>query len=223
MKKVIFILIIMALIISCRKADVCADCLTFYFEKPQPDNDSELDHFPNKFRGLYMNQDSIFIRIQEDRILREQFYKNTVHKLALDSLKGEYDIIDGTLVIKDFKAKYDLKPKGDSIELIQKFIDTLFRFSYNEKAKRIDGQLVLSRRDSLFWEVEFVSITKNKIKFRNMNYREDLKNLDSMTAIKSKMLDSLSYLIRPTRSEFKKILKIKKSGFDQEYIKVAKL
>lgn len=30
-------------------------------------------------------------------------------------------------------------PKGDSIELIEKHIDTLFRFSLYQKAKRIDG------------------------------------------------------------------------------------
>jgi len=223
MKKVILILTIITFIVSCKKADACTDCLTFNFENPQPDNDSELDRFPNKFRGLYKNQDSVFIRIEEDRILREQFHKNTIHKLALDSVKDEYDIIDGKLTMKEFKIKYDIKPKGDSIELIQKIIDTLFRFSYNQKAKRINGQLVLSRRDSVFWNVEFISMTKNQIKFKKMNLPQDLKHLDSLTAIKSKMLDSLSYLIRPTRSEFKKILKIEKLGYDYEYIKVAKL
>ena len=225
MKKVILILTIITFIVSCKKADAaaCDDCLTFNFENPQPDDDSELDHFPNKFRGLYMNSDSTYIRIEESRILREQFHKNTIHKLALDSLKGEYDIIDGILTIKGFKAKYDMKPKGDSIELIQKFTDTLFRFSYNQKAKRIDGQLVLSRRDSVFWNVEFVSITKNEIKFRNIYYPEDLKIMDSLTSIKSRMLDSLCYLIRPARSELKKILKIEKLGYDHEYIKVSKL
>ena len=220
MKKIILITALIFVFCSCKRAEACADCLTFNFENPQPDN--ELDRFPNKFRGLYRNEDSIFIRIEEDRILREQFYKNTIHKLFLDSLKGEYDSIDGRLNIQDFKSQYDMKPKGDSIELTQRFIDTVFRFSYNEKAKIIDGQLVLSRRDSLFWNIEFVYTTKNKINFRKLYYPEDLKHLDSITTIKSKMLDSLSYLINPTRKEFKKILKIKKLGYDQEYAKVGK-
>jgi hypothetical protein len=34
------------------------------------------------------------------------------------------------------------------------------------------------------------------------------------------MLDSTSYLIKPTRREFKNILKIKKLGTDQEYDKI---
>ena len=224
MKKIILILVLLIVLTSCKKADApaCDDCLAFYFENPQPDNDSELTAFPSKFRGLYMNDDSTFIRIEEDRILREYFYTNIIHKKALDSLKDDYNIINGKLVIKDFKAEYNLKPKGDSILLMRKMIDTLFRFSLNQKAKRIDGQLILSRKDSIFWNVQFLSIEKHAIKFKNFYEKEDLKKLDSVTQIKSKMLDSTSYLIKPTRREFKNILKIKHLGTDTEYKKVSK-
>lgn len=224
MKKIILILVLIIVLTSCRKADApaCEDCLAFYFENPQPNNDSELTGFPAKFKGLYMNSDSIFIRIEEDRILREYFYTDIIHKKVLDSLKEDYNIINGKLVIKEFKAEYNLKPKGDSILLTRKMIDTLFRFSLNQKAKRINGQLVLSRRDSIFWNVQFLLIEKNTIKFKKIYEKEDLKKLDSITAIKGKMLDSISYLIKPTRREFKDILKIKKLGTDQEYDKVLK-
>lgn len=225
-KKLVLILAIIALISSCKKADAveCVfGCLTFNFENPQPINDSELDHFPNKFRGLYVNKDSSFIRIEEDRILREYYNKFKVHKLTLDSTKAEYDIVDDKLIAKATKEKYDMVYKGDSIELIHKNIDTLFRFSLYNKAKRIDGQLILSRKDSIFWNVEFVSIDKNILKFKNLNDGKDLKKLDSVTKIKGKMLDSVSYLIKPSRGEFKKILKIKNLGYDSsEYKKVSK-
>jgi hypothetical protein len=182
----------------------------------------ELDYFPYKFRGLYMNTDSTFIRIEEDRILEEYFYKFKVHKLPLDSTKSEYDIVNGKLITKDTKDKFDMLPKGDSIELSQKYIDTLFRFSLYQKAKRIDGQLILSRKDSVFWKIQFLSIEKNILKFKNFYEKETLKKLDSITHIKSKMLDSSSYLIKLTRSEFKKILKTKNLGTDNEYKKVSK-
>ena len=51
---------------------------------------------------------------------------------------------------------------------------------------------------------------------------EDLKKLDSVTAIKGKMLDSLCYLIKPTRTEFKSLLNIKNLGEDNEYVKLSK-
>ncbi|MFB9079824.1 hypothetical protein ACFFLS_08030 [Flavobacterium procerum] len=226
MKKSILVLAIIVMIVSCKKADAVAECvygcLTFYFQNPQPDNDSELDHFPNKFRGLYVNNDSTFIRIEDDRILEEYFHKFKIHKLALDSLKEAYDIVDGKLKVKDTKYSYVMLAKGDSIELIQKRIDTLFRFSLYQKAKRIDGKLILSRKDSIFWKVQFVSIDKDSLKFKNLYDIKDLKKLDSVTQIKGKMLDSTSYLMKPTRRELKKILKIKDLGNDQKYKKVTK-
>ncbi|WP_163399151.1 hypothetical protein [Flavobacterium fluviatile] len=224
MKKSILIMVVMILFTSCKKADfpACADCMVLYFENPQPNKDSELDRFPNKFRGLYMNNDSTFIRVDESRILKEYYYKFKVHKLTLDSTKSEYNIVDGKFITKDKKDKFDMFPKGDSIELVQKHIDTLFRFSHYEKAKRIDGQLILSRKDSIFWNIQFLSIEKNTLRFKNICERVDLTKLDSVTKIKGKKLDTTSYLIKPTRSEFKKILKIKNLGFDQDYKMISK-
>jgi len=226
MKKIILIIVIIAFSISCKKADATAECVegcaVFYFENPQPDNDVELDRFPNKFRGLYVNNDSTFIRIDKDRIMKEYFYKFKIHKLTLDSTKTEYQIVDGKLIANDTKEKYDMNPIGDSIELIKKNIDTLFRFSLYQKAKRIDGQLILSRKDSIFWKIRFVSLDKNILKFKNLYDLKDLKKLDSATKIKAKKLDSISYLMKPARSEFKKIFKIKHLGYNQEYKKVSK-
>ncbi|MDR6761498.1 hypothetical protein J2Y38_001707 [Flavobacterium sp. 2755] len=225
MKKLILIFALITVLSSCKKADaeaveVCDGCLTFYFENPQPINDSELRGFPSKFKGLYMNNDSTYIRIEEDRILREYFYKYRFHKYFLDSLKQKYEVVNDQLIDKETKEKIDFYFKGDSIEMVEKSIDTIFRFSLNQKAKRIDGQLVLSTRDSIFWDIKTIALEKNILKIKHIYLREDLSKLDSVTLIKGKMLDSTSYLIKPTRREFKNILKIKKIGTDQEYDKV---
>lgn len=224
MKKIIFILILLVISSSCKKADAAADYdgIKFYFENPQPINDSELNSFPSKFKGLYRSKDSTFLRIEEDRILREYFLKFRVHRKEMDSLKSEYNLVDGKLITSDTKDKFDIKVVGDSIELSQKIEDTLYRLSYNEKVKRINGQLILSTRDSLFWQIEMISLEKNVLKFKSIYLPQDLQKLDSITAIKGKMLDSLSYLIKPTRKEFKNILKIKNLGNDREYTKVLK-
>jgi hypothetical protein len=140
----------------------------------------------------------------------------------MDSLKSEYNLVDGKLITSDTKDKFDIKVVGDSIELSQKIEDTLYRLSYNEKVKRINGQLILSTRDSLFWQIEMISLEKNVLKFKSIYLPQDLQKLNSITAIKGKMLDSLSYLIKPTRKEFKNILKIKNLGNDREYTKVLK-
>ncbi|MWB94743.1 hypothetical protein GON26_10235 [Flavobacterium sp. GA093] len=225
MKKIFLILILIVVLTSCKKADAvafCDDCLTFYFENPQPDYDSELRSFPSKFKGLYANKDYTYIRIEEDRILREYFIKFKVHKHKMDSLKSEYNLVDGKLITKDTKDEFDVFKIGDSIELSKKITDTLFRLSYNQKAKRINGHLVLSTRDSVFWNIETIALEKNILKIKRIYLREDLKKLDSVTKIKGKQLDSMSYLIKPSRREFKNILKIKHLGTDQEFNKVSK-
>ena len=158
--------------------------------------------------------------IEDDKILKEYFFKFKFHRQEMDSLKSEYDFVDGKLITKDTKEKFDVFKKGDSIELVKKSIDTLFRLSYNQKIKRIDGHLVLSKRDSVFWKIEMVSLEKNVLKFKTIYLPEDLKKLDSITAIKGRILWSASYLISPKRKEFKNILKIKNLGDDRQYIKV---
>ncbi|MNG19961.1 hypothetical protein D3C84_1041770 [compost metagenome] len=130
--------------------------------------------------------------------------------------------MDGKLITSDTNDKFDIKVVGDSIELSQKIEDTLYKLSYNEKVKRINGQLILSTRDSLFWQIEMISLEKNVLKFKSIYLPQDLQKLDSITAIKGKMLDPLSYLIKPTRKDFKNILKIKNLGNDREYTKVLK-
>lgn len=226
MKKIFLILILIVVSSSCKKADAAAETLidtfAFYFENPQPINDSELNGFPSKFRGLYMTSDSTFLRIEEDRILKEYFYKFRVHRQKMDSLKSGYDLIDGKLITKDTKDEFDVFKRGDSIELVTKSIDTIFRLSYNQKVKRIDGQLVLSTRDSIFWTMEIVSLKKNVLNFKKILLPEDLQKMDSVTVIKGKMLDSLSYLIKPNRREFKKLLQINDLGIDKQYDKILK-
>lgn len=223
MRKTILILGILIVISSCRKANRAPyEGFDLYFENPQPVNDSELDRFPDKFKGLFMDSDSTFLRIDENAIRFENYNKFIIHKNQLDSLKGEYDIVDGKLIRKEKNQKYDMISKGDSIELVEKYVDTLFRFSYYNKAKRIDGKLVLSIRDSIFWRVKILTIENNVLRINNILLMEDLRRLDSITVIKSQKLDSTSFVVKPTRREFKSLLKLKNFGYEQQFKKVSK-
>jgi len=170
----------------------------------------------------YIKMNSTFLKIDEDRIIAKYFIKSKIHKNELDSLKSSFYIFDNKIVSKDTKQNIYLHTKGDSLELVESFLDTIFRFSYYQKAKLIDGQLILSSQDSIFWNIQFLSVSTNTIKLKNIYLPADLKKLDSVTAIKAQVIDSISYLIKPTRREFKNILKIKNLGVVQEYKKVSK-
>jgi hypothetical protein len=220
MKKIL-LLFSLAFLFSCKKADVPAqDGFTLYFEKPQPIQDSELSKIPNRFRGLYANSDSIFINIKEDVILKESYYKFRFHKTQMDSLKQEFDYANGKYILKINREVFDYKTIGDSIEFSNKDEDTLFAFSNTQKAKRINGQLVLNTKEAVFWKTKIIQLEKHTLKIKEMYSAEDLIRLDSLTKLKSVSIDSSTFILKPSRKEFKSILNLKHFGFELEYNKV---
>ena len=61
---------------------------------------------------------------------------------------------------------------------------------------------------------------KNTLKIKDIYSEEDLKRMDSLTKIKSTMIDSVLFILKPSRNEFKRVLNLKNFGKTREYIKV---
>lgn len=222
MKKYVFLLCLVFLF-SCRKANAPApEGFSFYFKNPQPINDSELSKIPIKFRGSFMNEDSIFLNINEDIIFKENYFKFRFHKTVMDSLKQEFYFFNGKYIAKFNNEVYDYKEIGDSIEFSNKEIDTFFIFSNTQKAKRINGQLVLNTKDSIFWTIRTIRLDHDTLKIKYLYSEKDLKRMDSVTEEKSTMIDSSSFIIQPSRREFKNIFNLKHLGEDQEFKKIKK-
>ena len=223
MKKYILVLALLAFI-SCKKSAFEPEPagLNFYFENTQPINDAELSKIPNKFQGLFMSSDSIYLIIKEDIILKESFFKFKFHKNDMDSLKNEIVFSNGKYIFKDVNKTLEYRQLRDSIEFSEKQIDTFFIFSDRNKAKRFDGKLVLNYKDSIYWTVKSIKLEKNNLKIKFIYSEQDLKRIDSLTKVKSTMVDSSSFIIRPSRNEFKRILNLKKLGGEFEYRKVSK-
>jgi len=219
MKKYILLLGLLAFL-SCKKAVPAG--LDFYFENPQPINDAELSKIPNKFQGLFMSSDSVFLTIKENIILEESFYKFKFPLKDMDSLKSEFVFSKGKCISKDKKEVYDYRQLKDSIEFLHKRIDTFFMLSNTQKAKRFDGKLVLNYKDSIYWTIKSIRLENNSLKIKYIYSEEDLKRLDSLTKVKSTMIDSSSFIIKPSRNEFKRILNLKHLGSDIEYKKILK-
>jgi hypothetical protein len=211
-----FLILVLLFVVSCKKVAAPYAGFDMCFENPQPINDSELSKIPNKFRGIFINSDSMYITIKENIILEESYYKFRIHKTDLDSLKEFFSYTNG-----EFKLGSKIF-RGDSLEIIKKDIDTFFIFSNNQKAKRIDGQLVLNYKDFIFWKVKVMNIEKNKLKIKYIYSEEDLKRMDSLTKIKSTMIDSSLFILKPSRNEFKRIINLKKFGEEQEYRRISK-
>jgi hypothetical protein len=216
-----FLFLVVLFVVSCKKADAPAyDGFDMCFEKLQPINDSELSKIPIKFRGIFMNSDSVYVHIKENVILKENYYKFRFHKNELDSIKSGFDLKGNQYISKLNDDVFDYRYLGDSIEFSNKDIDTFFVFSDTQKAKRIDGKLVLNYKDSIFWKIKTISLEKNMLKIKYIYSEEDLKRIDSLTKVKSTMIDSSIYILSPSRNEFKRMLNLKKLGEEQYYNKI---
>jgi hypothetical protein len=219
MKNFLILLASSLLFASCKEHAVPVGN-TFYFSEPQPINDSELNSIPNKFIGLYVNEDSIYLNVSKRMITEESFFKFRIHKNSLDSIVDEIVRVNGKYKFKKETTFLEDKIIGDSIEFSQKQIDTFFIFSDKQKAKRIKGKLVLSNKDSIYWQSKLVYLNKDVMVIKYLYSNDDLSKMDSITKIKSKQLDSTSYLISPTRVEFNSFFQVKGFGYDTKYKKV---
>ena len=220
MQQLFLAIFLITLVFSCRRTEEQAVDENNYFIEPQPINNSELSKIPARFQGKFMSNDSIYINIAKNGIIQKYDYKFKVSKTALDSLKGEFEITDKKIITKEVGKAYNYRFLKDSVELSEKRIDTIFMFSDHQKAKRIDNKLILNFRDSLFWNIRTISIQNDNLTMSQISDFADLKQLDSITLIKSKMIDSTRILLNPSRHEFKKIINIKNAGLKLNYRKL---
>ena len=206
-------------IFSCKEVRP-ADALDMYFENPQPINDSELKKIPSKYLGRYSDTDSVLLIVEDKIIYSEQFYVASAHQSEMDSVMVLFERKDGKLIEKGTGDVWELKNKGDSIQLRKKWRDTLFRLSNRQRAKRIHGKLVLNFKKDSLWSVKILSLENKNLKLKSFGSPADLVKWDSITKLKSRMIDSSTYVLKPTRKEFSTILQIKKLGYDKIYNKI---
>lgn len=191
-----------------------------YFEEPQPIDDSELTKIPSKFIGEYFYNDSVNLKIDSKLVTYLNNYKIRIHKSEIDSLKDELVYKDGKFFEKKTNTPLENKIVGDSIEFNIKDIDTIFKFSDIQKAKRINGKLILSTKDSLYWTIKILTLDKNIITIQDLNADTGIKEIDSITKIKAKAIEGSNYIVKPSRTEFTKILKLKKVGSTTSFKKI---
>lgn len=203
MKKLILIMSIL-LFISCKETRIEGDNLCF--ENPQPVASSELSAIPNNFLGLYQDKDSAFLKIDKNLITRFRFEKSKIHERDLDSMKNDFTLSKDKIIFKETNLVFTRKKLGDSIQLERKNTDTIFQFSANQKVKRYKGNLILNSKLENYWKVNVLTFENKILKFKYFT-ESDLAFIDSIMINKSILIDSSSYLLKPTKKEFRKILK----------------
>ena len=221
MRKFIILSVIVLSLFSCKNdMEIPANGLKLYFENPQPVNDSEISKIPNAFIGLYEEDESSYLRVDQDAVLWDYHLKFKIHKNFVDSLKVNFKLVDGKMIDRKTNEAYAVSDCGDSLLLDNISTDTLFKFSKTQRAKRINGSLVLNSKDSVYWNIKTLDTHKDRLTMRFFYSQKDRERMDSIMKTKSKMLDSTAYVLNPSRNEFRKILKLKKLGEEHNFKRV---
>lgn len=215
MKKYLFLVIVAIAIVSC-KEELNDGMLNFYFDNPQPVNDSELSELPSGFIGTYVAGDKARLIISNLAIYNENDFSETIHKSKVDSI----GIYKNGKVVFDTGQVFNAVEKNDSLLLTGVLRDTIFKLSTTQKAKRINGHLVLSTKDSVFWKANIVSLEKDSLKIKHLSTQDDYIAIQSLVENLKASSDTTVVNINPTRAEFRKLLKLKKFGWEKAYKKV---
>lgn len=222
MKPTKFFLLILVFVsfFSCKQAEAEYFGIDFLFKESQPINDKELKHFPNRFVGSYINQDSTYLIITDKVICNKWITRNNISLSEFESVKDSVKIIGNRMYLFDSKKFFDFRKVKDSIEIIGTYYDTIFSISDFNKVNRIKGAIVLNAKDSIYWKIKILSLDEKNLKLMTLVSDDDLTRIDSLSKIKVQKIDSTRNVIELSKTEFKKMLTLKNLGHIQEYKKL---
>jgi len=209
MKKYIAIASLISLV-ACKKYENLET--EYYFHEPQPVNDSELKDLPSKYVNRYVDAYGDTLVIEPTSIYYRYYNIGAISKDSLAGKEGEF-IASATKIESSpgLEAK-KIKEDKDSVYIGYLRYDTLFRFSDAQKAKRMNGQLVLNTKDSIFWKIRLLTLKGDSLHIRYLSEKEDYSKLQALVKDIKSNSDTTLVQLKPTRREFKKITKLKLYG-----------
>lgn len=190
----------------------------FYFNEPQPVNDSDVKSFPAKYRGTYATTDEVReLHIDEKDIYYKYLLNGKITKSELETLTDSITYNNGKLIVisPDESVVYDTEEKGDTIFFHKQIMDTVFSLSEKQKAKRFKGQLVLSEKDSVFWSARILSVHNDTLYWKYFKDKSDFMKLKALVNDIRTDEDTLRVYLNPSRKEFAKILSVGPSGYNK--------
>ena len=170
--------------------------LVFY--KTQPENQDFLKKFPIKFRGTYTESDTLFYIINEKMITTETVFKIEIKQSDRDSVIKKIKLADTNL--------FKIIQKSNHYFLEEKIIDTLFEISPTQVLKKLDNKLILNYKDSLYWKIQILNLDKKKLSINHIGSYLNRKKLDSISITKSIAIDSIHFLVNPSKAEMKNFM-----------------
>lgn len=217
--KYFLVISLFTLYINCKQADAVPYYgIDFLFKAPQPIDDREVNHFPNRFIGNYMNQDSTNLVIENKTVYYKWTTKSNISFSAFDSIKDSQRVFENRIYFDNEFVEF--RKLKDSIEITDSNYDTIFSISSFQKVKRVKNSIVFNTKDSIYWKIKIITLDNNRLTLKTIVSDEDLIRMDSLSKIKAQKIDSTKIIVQLSKREFKKMLTLKRFGYDQKFKKI---
>lgn len=216
MKKHILIISLYLSFISCNKrVDSYID-----FAEYQPLSVAEISEIPKLFFGNYISSDSTLILMEKDKIIQKWFNEDKTSISDKDSV-SYITFHEDYVIDNETKQKAKFITKNDSIYWKMEYSDTIF--IKDEVLKFYKDALILN---SNIEDRIFVAVFKkenNQIRKFSLGSKEDFEKLKKEINIEGQLNfneTDTTITINPSRSQFRKLLKLKDFSFETIYKKM---
>jgi hypothetical protein len=195
----------------------CGNNDTIYFDKPQPENVRDLDRIPSSYIGSYIGKDSSVLSIDKRLIVRQYVKVWAISKKEADTSEVVLD--------KETKEKYRTRVSKDSIYLYENVKDTLFSLADGNIARKFKRSLVLNEKHSdNLWSIKLLKLRGGVLRIMDIESKKIFNRLaaemDNEVVRDSARKDTVKMILKPTKKQFKTILKLEDSLVKGEYVKV---
>jgi len=208
MKK-IFLFLFALIVLGCeeKKEEVVVE-----FLEPQPGETKNLSGFNKKYRGTYNGEHGAQLLILENKIIKITPYNFVFNRDALDSTftgdRNNDEEIKNYLDSLNFKV---LKISGDSVFANYLIRDTIFNVSTTHLCRSIKGSYFLNYQyGEASWKVKRLDLENNRLSISMIMPYDSLFQLlpvEEKAIIKNDSGEVISYQMKPTKKELRKLIK----------------
>ena len=194
----------------------CGDIEFVRFETAQPYGVKASESFNRKIKGEYINCSNPDDRliIFNNLILNARTVKLKCHRtdLDFDSTIAVDKSTDEVLIDLFSMEGYKVNIMGDTINISQTNVDTVFWISENQVLKKFKGSYFLNfKLDENFWDVTRLNLTKDTLLIGQISPSDTLLRFDFVEKTEdfnpSDSTTTTEYFIKPSKKEFKKLMK----------------
>jgi hypothetical protein len=182
------------------------------FEKPLPENKSNINFPQTKFGDYYNIDNEETLTINEKFVLRKKIIKDTIGL----SLKNEFEKNDS---IKEYFHNIQFSKLSDTMFLMtSNKIDTIFNLNKGDVLRKLKGHYILNHKYDENYYIQKMTFKTGMLNIQQVDSIEILNDLK----IINEPIDSLSFPVKafPTKKQFKQLIKSKGFNQGETYLKV---